>query len=37
MLGFLIGLMTGGFFGVVVMAMLNVASKTDKDLKSEEK
>jgi len=30
MVGFLIGLFTGGFIGVSIMAVLNVASRSDE-------
>ena len=30
MIGFFIGLFIGGFVGIAVMAMLNIASKSDK-------
>ena len=32
MLGFLIGLMVGGFLGIAVMAMMSVASQADRDM-----
>ena len=32
MLGFLIGLMVGGFLGIAVMAMMSIASQADKDM-----
>ena len=30
MIGFIIGLMLGGFFGVAVMALMQIASDADK-------
>lgn len=33
MIGFIIGLFVGCFIGVVVMALMNVASKADEQLK----
>ena len=32
MLGFLIGLMVGGFLGIAVMAMMRIASQADRDM-----
>lgn len=29
MIGFLIGLVVGGIFGVIVMALMNIASQAD--------
>ncbi|MBQ3266122.1 MAG: DUF3789 domain-containing protein [Ruminococcus sp.] len=30
MIGFLIGLIVGGIFGVIVMALMNIASQADE-------
>lgn len=30
MIGFLIGLVVGGIFGVIVMALMNIASESDQ-------
>ena len=35
MLGFFIGLFIGGFIGVAVMAMLNVASESDRHIEED--
>ncbi len=32
MLGFLIGLLVGGFLGIAVMAMMSIASQADRDM-----
>ncbi len=32
MIGFIIGLMVGGFFGIVVMALLRIASDADEQV-----
>lgn len=31
MIGFLIGLVVGGIFGVIVMALMNIAADADKN------
>lgn len=33
MIGFLIGLLVGGIFGVIVMALMNAASRADKSMR----
>ena len=33
MIGFLVGLIVGGIFGVIAMALMQVASDADKDAK----
>lgn len=33
MVGFLIGLMIGGFLGICVMALMNAASQADEQMK----
>lgn len=35
MVGFIIGLFIGGFVGVAVMAMLNIASEADKHMEND--
>lgn len=37
MIGFFIGLFVGGFFGVAIMCLLNVASEADDRMEREEK
>ena len=36
-IGFFIGLFVGGFFGVVIMCCLNVASEADDQMEREQK
>lgn len=36
MIGFFIGLFVGGFFGVVIMCCLNVASEADDQMEREQ-
>jgi len=33
MIGFLIGLMVGGIIGVIIMALMNMASKSDSGMR----
>lgn len=33
MIGFLVGLLVGGIFGVIVMALMNAASRADKSMR----
>lgn len=33
MVSFVVGLLVGGFLGVLIMCMCNVASKADEDMK----
>ena len=35
MIGFLIGLVVGGIFGVIVMALMNMASNSDKQMNTD--
>ena len=37
MIGFFIGLFVGGFFGVVIMCCLNIASEADDQMEREQK
>ena len=37
MIGFFIGLFVGGFFGVAIMSILNVASEADDRMEREQK
>lgn len=35
MIGFLIGLVVGGIFGVIIMALMNAASSEDKHMQDQ--
>ena len=36
-IGFLIGLLVGGIFGVIVMALMNAASRADKSMREHDR
>lgn len=37
MIGFLVGLLVGGIFGVIVMALMNAASRADKSMREHDR